>query len=65
LVDTLLDRLPPDDRLLLSLLDLEGLSVAEVRERTGWGISKIKVRAHRARKRLRAAADGLAGGRDD
>src|SRR3712207_7575916 len=31
----------------------EGLSVAEIAETTGWSVSKVKVRAHRARARLR------------
>ena len=53
LAQKLLATLPPKDRLLLSLLDMEGRSVEEVRQRTGWGASLIKVRAFRARRRLR------------
>ena len=49
----LLIRLSPDDRLVLALLDVEGFSVAEIGEMTGWSISKVKVRAHRARAHLR------------
>jgi RNA polymerase sigma-70 factor (ECF subfamily) len=49
----LLTRLSPDDRLVLTLLDVEGFSVAEIGEMTGWSISKVKVRAHRARAHLR------------
>lgn len=49
----LLTRLSPDDRLVLTLLDVEGFSVAEIGKRTGWSISKVKVRAHRARAHLR------------
>lgn len=49
----LLTRLSPDDRLVLTLLDVEGFSVAEIAEMTGWSISKVKVRAHRARAHLR------------
>jgi RNA polymerase sigma-70 factor, ECF subfamily len=52
-VDKLLQRLPPADRLVLQLLHLEGRSVEEVRERTGWGASMIKVRAFRARRKLK------------
>jgi RNA polymerase sigma-70 factor (ECF subfamily) len=49
----LLARLAPEDRLVLTLLDLEELSVAEISELTGWSVAKVKVRAHRARKALR------------
>ena len=52
-VDKLLERLAPADRLVLQLLHLEGRSVEEVRERTGWGASMIKVRAFRARRKLK------------
>jgi len=49
----LLARLSAEDRLVLTLLDVEGFSVAEIAEMTGWSISKVKVRAHRARAHLR------------
>jgi RNA polymerase sigma-70 factor, ECF subfamily len=49
----LLMRLSPEDRLVLTLLDVEGFSVAEIAELTNWSISKVKVRAHRARAHLR------------
>jgi RNA polymerase sigma-70 factor (ECF subfamily) len=49
----LLSRLSADDRLVLTLLDVEGFSVAEIAEVTNWSISKVKVRAHRARAHLR------------
>jgi DNA-directed RNA polymerase specialized sigma24 family protein len=32
---------------------VEGLSTAEIAEVTGWSVSKVKVRAHRARAHLR------------
>lgn len=53
LADKLLARLSPEDRLLLVMLDVEGMSVAEIGESNSWSISKVKVRAHRARARLR------------
>jgi RNA polymerase sigma-70 factor (ECF subfamily) len=48
----LLQRLEPDDRLVLALLNLADLSVAETAELTGWSVSKVKMRAHRARAAL-------------
>ena len=57
-VEGLLARLAPKDRFLLTLLHGEELTVAEIADLTGWGRSKVKVRAHRARKRLRALLEG-------
>jgi len=59
LTDKLLDCLKPNDRLLVNLLHVEGRSVEEVRRMTGWNISMIKVRAFRARKRMRKHMDVL------
>ncbi len=56
-VDALLARLPPKDRLVLTLLDMEERSVAEVSAITGWSRSLVKVRAFRARRRLRAVVE--------
>jgi RNA polymerase sigma-70 factor (ECF subfamily) len=53
LADKLLARLSPEDRLLLVMLDVEGMSVAEIGKSNEWSISKVKVRAHRARAHLR------------
>jgi len=52
-VAKLLAHLSPEDRFVLLLLDGEGWSVAEIAERLGWTRVNVKVRAHRARKRLR------------
>ncbi|MEM1059354.1 MAG: sigma-70 family RNA polymerase sigma factor [Verrucomicrobiota bacterium] len=61
LVARLLETLGPEDRMVVTMMDLEGLSVAEVRARTGWGESKIKVRVFRARKKLKSALERLEG----
>ena len=53
LVDKLLAKLSPDDRLLMNLIHLEGHSIEEVKKLTGWNNSLIKVRAFRARRKLR------------
>lgn len=53
LVDRLLEQLPPADRLVLTLLELEDRSVREVAELTGWSVATVKVRAFRARARMR------------
>jgi RNA polymerase sigma-70 factor (ECF subfamily) len=53
LASKLLQRLEPDDRIVLTLLSIGDLSVAETAELTGWSVSKVKMRAHRARRALR------------
>jgi RNA polymerase sigma-70 factor (ECF subfamily) len=60
-LDALLLRLEPADRLLLTLLDVEERSVAEVASLTGWSRANVRVRAFRARRRLRSAAADLGG----
>jgi len=55
-VTLLLRQLCPADRLVLSLLDLDERSVREVSQITGWSKTGVKVRAFRARARLRKLA---------
>ncbi|MCU0780606.1 MAG: RNA polymerase sigma factor [Akkermansiaceae bacterium] len=52
LLDRLIATLAPREQIVIRLLDLEGRSVAEACELTGWGASKIKVTAMRARRKL-------------
>jgi len=59
LLEGLLAQLPPDDRLAISLLDLEGKSVKEIAQLTGWSIPRVKVRAFRARGKLRKLAENF------
>lgn len=54
LLEKLLATLKPNEQLVLRLLDLEEKSVAEICDLTGWGASKIKVTAFRARRKLAA-----------
>lgn len=59
LLEKLLSQLPPDDRLVVCLLDLEEKSVKEIAGLTGWNIPLIKVRAFRARRKLRKLAEAF------
>jgi RNA polymerase sigma-70 factor (ECF subfamily) len=61
LAEKVLETLSPDDRVALTLLDGEELSVKEVAEMTGWSQSKVKVQAFRARRRMRKAVEELLG----
>jgi RNA polymerase sigma-70 factor (ECF subfamily) len=58
-VEHLLAQLSPDDRWVIRLLDLEQKSVAEISQLTGWSRPAVKVRAFRARHRLRKVAAGF------
>lgn len=49
----LLALLGPKDRLVLTLQYFEGCTMQEIAKRMGWSVSLVKVRAFRARKRLR------------
>ncbi len=55
----LLGQLSPADRAVIWWLDLEGQSVKEIAQRTGWNASLVKVRAFRARRKLRKLAREL------
>jgi RNA polymerase sigma-70 factor (ECF subfamily) len=53
LVNRLLSHLSAGDRLVVTMLHLEGRSVAEISQATGWSATLVKVRAFRARRHLR------------
>ncbi len=50
----LLAQLPAEDRIVLTLHYFEACDTREIAERMGWTRSLVKVRAHRARKKLRS-----------
>jgi RNA polymerase sigma-70 factor (ECF subfamily) len=58
-VRLLLDRLEAKDRLVITLLDLEERGVRETAALTGWSEANVKVRAHRARKKMRECLQEL------
>lgn len=53
LLGRMLARLPADDRLLITLLHLEERSVEEIHALTGWSHASVRVRAFRARARMK------------
>jgi RNA polymerase sigma-70 factor (ECF subfamily) len=59
LADRLLSVLSPEDQQALLMIDGEDASIREVAEATGWSESKVKVRAFRARKKVREAMEKL------
>lgn len=63
LLQKLLETLGADDRLVLTLLHLEEKSVDEICAITGWNRPRVKVRAFRARARMRKVMQALERGR--
>lgn len=59
LLEKMLSQLPPHDRLVIHLLDLEERSVKEIAAVTGWSVALVKVRAFRARRKLRKIANAF------
>jgi RNA polymerase sigma-70 factor (ECF subfamily) len=59
----LLEQLPPADRLVLTLLYFEECSTREIAERTGWSRAWVKVRALRARRKLKPLLEKAGFGR--
>jgi RNA polymerase sigma-70 factor (ECF subfamily) len=52
ILDWALDRLSPENRMVLELVYLEGYSVKEAANLLGWSAAKVKVRSFRSRKKL-------------
>ena len=61
LLDKLIATLKPREQIVIRLLDLEEHTVKEVTELTGWGASKVKVTAMRARRKLAEQLQRLEG----
>jgi RNA polymerase sigma-70 factor (ECF subfamily) len=59
----LLARLPASDRLVLTLFYFEECDTEEIALRTGWNRTLVKVRLHRARKKLKGILNESSTGR--
>ncbi len=59
LVEHLLQSLKPAERLVIDLMYLQSRSVEEIRKVTGWSGTLVKVRAFRARNKMRAQLENL------
>jgi RNA polymerase sigma-70 factor (ECF subfamily) len=60
LVDRMIADLPPEDRMVITMLELERRPVKEIAKLTGWSESLVKVRAFRARGKMRKMLAQLA-----
>jgi len=63
LVEHLLQLLKPVERLVIDLLYLQGRSVEEIHKITGMGVAAIKVRAFRARQKMKTQLAKTGAGR--
>ena len=54
-----MDCLKPDEQMIITLLDLEGKSVKEIAKLTDFSESNVKVKAHRAREKMRKSLGNL------
>lgn len=59
LLEWAMDRLSPEDRMVLELIHIEMIPVKEAAHMLGWSIANVKVRAFRARRKLRKILDTL------
>ena len=59
LVEHLLELLKPIERLIIDLLYLQGRSIEEIHKITGMGVAAIKVRAFRARQKMKAQLERI------
>ena len=53
ILDWALGQMSPEDRMVLELVYLEGHTGKEAADLMGWSLANVKVRAFRARKKLR------------
>ena len=60
LLEKLLARLRPDERLVITLLHLEERTVKEISRLTGWSVTLVKVKAFRSRQKMRKLWRSLA-----
>ena len=64
LVNRVLETLPPEDSLILQIIEGEGASIKEAATATGWSESKVKIKSFRARRRMREAVQKLLNAKD-
>ena len=63
-LEAALTRLSPDDRAVITLVELEERSMEDAARRLGCGLSAVKVRAFRARRRLKKILEDLRPGKE-
>ena len=64
-LEAALNRLSPDDRAIIVLVELENRTMEEAARHFGCGLSAVKVRAFRARRRLKGHLEALRTAKED
>lgn len=64
-LEAALCRLSPDDRAVITLVELEERAMEDAAHRLGCGLSAVKVRAFRARRRLKAILEDIRPGKEE
>jgi len=59
LLENLMQCLSPKEKLIIEMMELEELDGEEISKRTGWSRVNIRVRAHRARAKMRKRVKNL------
>ena len=62
ILDWALGKLSVEDRMVLELIYLEGLSGKEAADLLGWSLANVKVRSFRSRRKLQGLLTGLVKG---
>ncbi len=62
-MEKLLAALSPAERLIISLADMEQKTIQEISELTGWNSGVVRIRAFRARQKLKSLYQELEAGR--
>jgi RNA polymerase sigma-70 factor, ECF subfamily len=60
LVERVLEQLSPPARLVITLQEIEGRSIKEIAQLTGWSVPLVKVRGYRARAEMRRVLSKMA-----
>lgn len=60
LINKVLEKLSPANRLVITLLEIEDRSVKEISKLTGWSVPLVKVRAFRARAEMKKILSKMA-----
>lgn len=59
LVEQMLGTLSPEDRLVVRMMYLDGHSVKDIQKQTGWSSALVRIRAFRARAKLKKMLETL------
>jgi RNA polymerase sigma-70 factor, ECF subfamily len=59
ILSVVLDKLDPEDRMIVDLIYMEGWKLKEVAEVLQWNINKLKARSMRAREKMRKIVENI------